>query len=151
MVACSVFTFNEATFRLQFPEFADAATFPSPSLLSHFDAAECYVQNKNYGWLRGCCNLQALNLMTAHLAKLAKLIVDGQTPGIETQATIDKVSVTMMTPPLKGMWQYWLGQTPYGQQLLALLMAKSVGGQYTPGGVGRAGFGVGAFFNGRRC
>lgn len=149
MSACGVsqFTFNNATFRVEFPEFEDVAAYPTPTLQGYFDAAGCYVENKNYGWLRGCCNLMALNLMTAHFAKLAKAIAAGQTPGVEVQATIDKVSVTMMEPPVKNMWQYWLSQTPYGQALLALLTAKAVAGQYVPGGAGRAGFGVGAFFN----
>lgn len=150
MAACGVsqWIFNVDAFRVQFVEFADAAAFPTLTLQSYFDAAGCYVENKNYGWLRGCCNLLALNLMTAHFAKLASAIADGQTTGIETAATIDKVSVTMMAPPVKGMWQYWLAQTPYGQQLLALLSAKAAGGLYTPGSIGRAGFGGGAILGG---
>lgn len=144
------FVFNEASFRLRFTEFASPSAYPTPILQENFDAAGCFVANKNYGWLAGCCNLYALNLMTAHLTKLGALIADGQTPGIETQATIDKVSVAMMEPPVKDGWDFWLNQTPYGQALLALLTAKAVGGAYVPGGIGRAGFGVasGAFFNG---
>lgn len=133
---------------MQFTEFADQARFPDVTLQSYFDAAGCYVANKNYGWLQGCCNLLALNLMTAHLAKIFSLVADGQTPGIETQATIDKVSVSMMEPPVTNGWQFWLNQTPYGQQLLALLEAKAVGGVYVPGGWGRAGMGAGAYYPG---
>lgn len=148
------FTFNEAAFRLQFTAFADQAAYPGVMLDSFFDAAGCYVANKNYGWLRGCCNLQALYLMTAHLAALNNLIAGGNTPGIETQASIDKVSVSMMEPPVTNGWQFWLNQTPYGQQLLALLNAVAVGGVYVPGGIGRAGMGFGGFypgFTGGRC
>lgn len=137
----TAFTFNEPSFRLQYPAFADSATYPTQTLEAYFEQASCWIANKNYGWLNGCCNLLSLNLLTAHLASLATQIAAGQTPGIETQATIDKVSVTMMTPPYDTPFQYWLGQSPYGQQLLSILYVKGVGGQYVPGSYGRAGFG----------
>jgi hypothetical protein len=83
----------------------------------------------------------ALNLMTAHLVFLSDQVAAGETGGVVTGATIDKVSVTLEPPPSSNNWQYWLNQSPYGKQLLALLQVASVGGMYVSTAVpGRAGF-----------
>lgn len=134
------FSYDDTQFRAAFPAFANQAIYPAVTLQGYYCAAQSFVQNTKYGWL-GCCGTpQALNLLTAHFATLAAQIAQGMTPGIETQASIDKISVSVMEPPIKNMWQYWLAQTPYGQQLLALLQSKTVGGFYAAGGPGRAGF-----------
>lgn len=129
----SVITFDVNKFRTDFPAFANATTYPDATLQGYFDAATCFVSPQNCGTLRDGCRARALNLMTAHLAALADIIASGQTPGQVQSATIDKVSVTMTPPPNKNQWSWWLGLTPYGQQLLALLAAKSVGGFYVGG------------------
>lgn len=126
----AVFTFDAAKFKAAFPAFA---AVDNNTLQGYWDSATCYVSPANYGWLSGDCRLRALNLMTAHLAKLAEIIATGQLPGLEQSATIDKISVTMTPPPLKNQFHWWLSLTPYGQQLLALLMARSAGGFYIGG------------------
>ena len=141
MGSCAPYSYQDAAFRVQFPAFANQATYPAATLSAYFCAAESFITNSNYGWFRGCGSQLALNLMTAHMAQLAANVAQGQTtPGVETQASIDKISITQMTPPLGNAWQWYLGQTQYGAQLLALLQARSTGGFYTPGGAGRAGF-----------
>lgn len=123
----AVLTFNVTAFRTQFPAFATNPPTDA-TLQAYWDTATCYVSNKNYGWLNGCCRQTAINLMTAHLAALALIIAGGQTPGIVNSATIDKVSVSMTPPPAQTGWQWWLSTTPYGAQLWALLLAKGAGG-----------------------
>jgi len=126
--------FDPVIFRAQFPEFANETTYPDAMLQMYWDNATCYVDdNGSYGVLQGTCRRLALNYMTAHLLQIAAFIASGQTPAIVTNATVDKVSVTTTPPDNKNHWQYWLSTTGYGQQLLALLKAKSVGGFYIGG------------------
>ena len=128
----STLSFNVEAFRALYPAFA--ATPPTDATLqAYWDAATCYISNKNCGSLRGNCRQQALNLMTAHLAALSVIIAAGQTPGQVQSSTIDKISVTLTPPVQDNQWQWWLGTTPYGQQLLALLQVRSAGGFFFGG------------------
>jgi len=129
-------TFDVALFRAQFPEFADPAQYPDALLQGYWDIAICYISDEDYGCLTGACRQLALNQLVAHLARINKMIADGNgtDPGFVSSATIDKVSVTRMTPPQRDQWYWWLNQTPYGAQLLALLEANAVGGFYIGGG-----------------
>lgn len=129
----TVFEFNVATFRAQFPAFASDTTYPTPLLQGYWDMAIEYISDVNYGYLRDGSRALALNLMTAHLAALFTLINAGETPGQIQGATVDKVSVTLTPPPNKNQFDWWLGLTSYGAQLLALLQMKSVGGFYITG------------------
>jgi Protein of unknown function (DUF4054) len=137
--------YNDAAFRALFPAYSNATTFPQAGLQLYWSTATSYVSNRYGGCYTGGMNLQqqtqALNLMTAHLVYINGLIAGGQTPGIMTGATIDKVNITLEPPPVPNQWQYWLQSSPYGQQLLALLQVASVGGFYASSAVpGRAGF-----------
>lgn len=125
--------FDVDEFREQFPAFADEDAFPDATLQQYWNAATCYITPVDFCWLQNDCLQLALNLMTAHLTALSALIAQGQTPGYEQSATIDKISVTLTPPPNKNQWQWWLSTTPYGMQLLALLQAKSAGGFYIGG------------------
>ena len=133
-------TFDIAAFRLAFPAFASVAAYPDLTVQGYWDAAICYINPNNYGYLQGASRARALNLMTAHLLAIQDIIKSGQQVGFTTQATIDKISVAMQAPPSANAWQYWLNTTPYGMQLLALLGAKGVGGLYIGGLPERAGF-----------
>lgn len=137
MSSPTVFTFDAAAFKAAFPAFASVDDL---TLQGYWDAAVCYISPNNYGWLVDDCRLRALNLMTAHLARLAEIIATGQLPGLEQSASIDKISVTMTPPPVKNQFHWWLSLTPYGQQLLALLLARSAGGFYIGGLPERAAF-----------
>lgn len=129
--------YNDAAFRAMFPEFADTVKYPASVIQMFWDLASDFIVIPSCpagAFLSGNSAAAALNYMTAHLYALnLQQVNSGQTPGsvqggYETAATIDKISVTMMTPPAKDMWSFWLTQTPYGQALLALLEVKAVGG-----------------------
>lgn len=133
----SLITYNDASFRALFPAYASITCYPQMNILLFWNTATAYINNVNGGCYVGAMTLAqqtlALNYMTAHLLYISDLISQGQNPGIETAATIDKISVTLEPPPAKNTWQYWLQSSPYGQQLLALLQIAGVGGFYIGG------------------
>ena len=139
-----------ATFRLLFPMFADPVKFPDVYVQAQWTAATVYLPEYDGCLLNGPLLQQALNLMTAHLMLVNVMLAKGgATPqiGIRTQATIDKITVANMPPPVKNGWQYWLSTTPFGAQLWALLHKASAGGLYIGGRPERAAFRkVGGFF-----
>lgn len=129
----SDFTFDVALFRQAYPEFASQAQYPDIVLRMYWDTGTNFISDQNYGSLKDAGRNTALNLMTAHLTKLASIANAGSTVGLEQSATIGSVSVSLTPPPLKNQWQWWLSTTPYGQQLFALLQMASVGGFYVGG------------------
>lgn len=134
----AVHTFDVAAFRLQFPAFANAATYPDALLSGYFTMATCYIDPNDGCILAGDCLQLALDLMTAHLAALYGDINSGNAVvGTITSATIDKISVTVTVPKTTTAWQAFLTQTPYGLQLRALLSAKSAGGWMVGGSLER--------------
>lgn len=129
-------TLDIATFRLLFPAFANATTFPDAYIQAQWDMATSYLGAADGPLLCGPELQSALYLMTAHLMQLNVLVAAGGSAGIGgvlTGATIDKVTVTVAAPPFKSGWSWWLAQTPYGAQLWALLTLKSAGGWYVGG------------------
>jgi len=130
---CLVFT--DADFRAQFPFFVNSTTYPEASLQMWFTQGTSYVSNYNAGFLRDASRQIGLYLMTAHLAALNDLIVAeaGAPAGLAVSARIDKIQVTLLPPPVKSQFAWWLSLTPWGQQLLTLLKVRSVGGWFTGG------------------
>lgn len=132
----TTFTFDIPRFRVEFPAFSNIVKYHDTLLQSDWDAATCYISNEDYGILHGDCRYHALSLMTAHLQALKDIIATNGSqgvPGLVQSASIDKVKVSLTPPPLKNQWSWWLSLTGYGQQLLALLQALSVGGLYIRG------------------
>ena len=129
----SVLVFNVTYFRQAFPEFGNVSAFPDSTLQMYWDWATFYISNINRGWLVNRARQHCLNLMTAHIAQIQLIGASGELPGIVTEAQIDKVDVKLEPPPIPNQWQWWLNTTSYGQQLLALLQVKSVGGNYYGG------------------
>lgn len=134
----STISFNADLFRGLFTVYANTVTFPTTLLQYQWDLATSYISNNT---IIGCYNrmtlaqqTSALNLMTAHLMRLNQIIATGQNTGLLQGATIDKVSVQLTPPPESNQWQWWLNQTPYGQQLLALLQIVSAGGRFFTSG-----------------
>lgn len=130
--------FSVTDFRAMFPAFTDAVIYPDSVLQLYFDMATSYI-NPNilpscylYAMSLGQQTL-ALYLMTAHLAYLNGLIAGGTTPGIVQSSTIDKVSVSLVPPPGKTQFDWWMNLSPYGAQLLALLSLAGAGGMYFGG------------------
>lgn len=133
-------TLDIASFRAQFPAFTNT---PDAALQLQWDAAVVYFGAYDGQLLYGDRLQRCLELLTAHLLQInVMLAAGGQTPtvGVLTSATIDKVTVSNMPPPVKSEWGYWLSTTPYGMQLLALLRVASAGGIYVGGRPERAAF-----------
>lgn len=143
-------TFDVTTFRMLYPAFANPTTFPDNYLTAQFGQAKTYITPYDNAWTSGDLLQTALNLMTAHLVQINVILAaNGKTPtlGVLQSATIDKVTVSNVPPPIKNGWQYWLATTPYGQQLWALLKTAAGPGPYLGGLPERAGFRkVGGYF-----
>lgn len=132
-------TFDIATFREAFPEFSSTEQYPNAVLEGFWQEAICAL-SPNACECDLACRTRMLNLTVAHMAKLETLDADGGA-GIVQSATIDKVSVSVAAPPFgTSQWKYWLNLTNYGQRLLAMMSAKSVGGRYVGGSTERSGF-----------
>lgn len=127
--------FDPVLFRAMFPAFASVTAYPNAMLTLYWSAATNYIEAEDLdaGWLDTSSRTLALNQMTAHLAQLGVNAAAGLAVGPVEQAKIDKVDVKLAQRPAANMWQWWLSGTPYGQQLLALLEAASVGGMYIGG------------------
>lgn len=137
----AILTFNVTLFRAAYPAFSNSTTYPDALLQMYWDTGTCYISNENYGWLKDACRQLALNLMTAHLTYLSTLINQSKSGTIKQSATIDKVTVTLVPPPINDSeFDWWLNTSPYGQQLLTLLQVQSVGGFYVGGSPERASF-----------
>lgn len=129
------FIFDPVYFRAYFPQFGNPQIYTPDVLQQYWNWATYYIQNTTAfcSRLSGVSRLHALNLMTAHLALVNTLAGNNDTPGIVTEATVGHVDISLEPPPLPNQWQWWLDSTNYGQQLLALLQVKSVGGGYYGG------------------
>lgn len=135
-------TYNDADFRAQFTYFANSTVYPEALLSMYFDMGSNWVSPLNIGSMTGAARQLALYQMTAHLTQLFSLISsnEGAAPNIETEAAIDKVRVTVQPPKSQSQFQQWLSQTPFGQQLLSLLLLKSTGGFFIGGNPERLAF-----------
>jgi hypothetical protein len=127
-------TLDISGFRSRFPEFADTTTYPDSLIILLWDEATCHISDTDYGLLRGDCRRLAIELMMCHIATINNSVLSGATVGVATSASIESVSVSLMAPPAKNQWQWWLAQTPCGQRLLALLTVKAAPG-FSVGGL----------------
>lgn len=135
-----VIVFDVDAFRAAFPAFANTSQFPDETLQGYWGAATVQISDENYGWLNGAGRERALNCLTAHLTQLSSVIQSGQTVGLVSEASIDKVKVTLTPPPVKSQWQWWMSLTPYGAECLAILSAGAAGGFYVGGTPNRRAF-----------
>ena len=131
----TVISYDDAAFRATLTYFADTIKYPPALMQQFFTNGTSYISNYNRGALAGQSRELALYLMTGHLAALNDAINEneGSVPGFVKDATIDKVKVGLQPPPAKNQFQYWLGLTPWGQQLLPLLTIASAGGFFVGG------------------
>lgn len=133
-------TLDIANFRLLCPEFADETKYPDVLIQTWFTVAGEYLGLEDYACgLNGTTLDLCLTWLTAHLMKSA-LILSGHkgSPMVMTSATIDKVTISTLPPPVRSAWDQWLATTPYGVNLWALLSMKSAGG-WSYGGHGELG------------
>ena len=137
----------------QFALYSDPTNYPESLLLNYWNVAINYISNVgNFGDIQGDQRQYAIQLMLSHLIYLTNLINTGNGFGTGTggapgtvpyqmqSATVDKVSVQVTPPPNPDQFQWWLGTSPFGQQLLAMLQIQTVGGHYIGGSNVRAGF-----------
>jgi peptidoglycan hydrolase-like protein with peptidoglycan-binding domain len=131
----STLTYTDADFRAQFPFFADPTVYSEAQLEGYFNQGSVWISTFNFGALNNQGRQSALYMMTAHLQTLAdQTVANNNAPGgVEIEARIDKIQVAIMPPKVNNFWQQWLTQTPYGQQLLALLLQQAVGGFWIGG------------------
>jgi hypothetical protein len=129
----AIIIFDADLFRTQCPLYANVTTYPDATILNWFDIGSDYISVNDYGYLNGNSRALALNLMAAHLLYLSDKIATGAAMGILTSASEGSVSIGIAPPPFKSMFQAWLAQTPYGQQLYALLSVKGAFCFYTAG------------------
>lgn len=129
--------YNDANFRAQFPVFANTTTYPMATLSMYWTMGSAYVNVNNAGaaYITQDQAQLANDLMAAHILQFflnanngAEAGAGSNSTGITTSATEGSVSVGLMPPPVKGMWEYTLAQTPYGQMLMSLLESLSMGG-----------------------
>lgn len=132
-------------FRCRFPEFEKTE---DAVIARYWEIADIFITAEDGPLLDGRALQLALELTTAHCLALN----DGgtQSAGIQgngggktgfvSRSTIDKVTVQFQPPSFKDGFDYWANATHYGQQLLALLKAKSAGGFYIGGAHERCAF-----------
>ena len=121
---------NLALFRAAFPAFSNTASFPDALVNMQYANAGFYInQNDSIaGGLIGPIVDFVLQLLTCHLLQSGVIIANGQLTVVLTGGNIDGVSVSLLPPPVKAGWQFWLSTTAYGLQLWGLLVTQSVGG-----------------------
>lgn len=132
-----------AVFRATFPAFADATTYPDPTVQLYWNLGTGYISADDGGGLNGSALQAALNFMAAHLLFIfGTIAATGQGPMVVvvTGSDVDKVAVTLEPPPAKNGWQFWLSASPYGLSLWALLSARAAGGFFVAGRPERAAF-----------
>lgn len=106
-------------FITKFPEFTD-----NEYNAIMLERSQCYISTINVGLLHDSCRKLAIYLLTAHLVTIQNNIANGNTSGLmQASATIDKVSVSSIPPPVDES-NYWFFTTPYGQQLWMLFDFK---------------------------
>jgi hypothetical protein len=143
--------YNDQNFRAFLTVFQDTTQYPEAQLLMYWTVASDYIStfDSTFNVLNGASLQLALDLLCAHITVLLtqdqKNVDEGENPGqpgsIETSASVGSVSVSSLPPPIDNdPWRYWMNQTQYGQQLLALLSVKAVGGLYVGGLDERSGF-----------
>lgn len=133
--------FSIESFRKLFPAFADTTRYPDTYIALYYEETLCFLQDGGcWGMLSGCCTTLARYMLIAHFIYLAANAARGKQGGFKTSASVDRVSVSYLAPPAQNMFSWWLGQSPYGQQLAALLELKGVGGTYIGGLPERTGF-----------
>jgi len=151
--AILVFDYNGYIANPQFAIYSDPTSYPQIKLQAYWNNAINYISNVgNFGAIQGDQREYAIQLMMSHLIYLTNLVNTGNGAGSGSggspgtipyqlqSATIDKVTVTVTPPPNPNQFQWWLGLSPFGQELLAMLQIQSSGGQYYGGSYVRAGF-----------
>jgi len=147
-----LFDYDKYIANPQFVLYSNPTDYPEALLQIYWDVALNYISPVNWGDLCDGSREYAIQLMMSHIIFLTNLTNTGNgagtgsggTPGTipyqMQSATIDKVSVSVVPPPNPDQFQWWLGTSPFGMMLLALLQIKTVGGHYVGGSNVRGAF-----------
>ena len=128
-------TLNISSFRSMFPAYVSETTYPDMVINAWYAAAGAYIsQDDNPTGLTGPVLDLALQLLTAHLLRIASQMTSGQDVGFIQSATTEDVTTALAVPPFKSGWEYWLSSTGYGLELWSLLQAGAAGGWSVGGG-----------------
>lgn len=135
-------TLDITKFRKMFPAFADAVKWPDELIQVYWAQAKCMMDDQCYSGCLPCgeCTEIHMYMLLAHLLALHLNTVRGKQGGFVNSSTVDKVTVSKVAPPVVDMFDWWMSQTPYGQQLLTILLIDSVGGFSVGGLPERQGF-----------
>lgn len=131
-----------SAFRRQYPYFGNDVMWPNETLELANQQVECFI-NIASSWYR-CDKCRELleSLMTAHLAYInGSPTTPGQNNvGTVSNASVGSVSVGITTFAHKSEFTAWLGKSPWGEQLLAMLSRLAVGPHYIGGSPERRAF-----------
>ena len=123
-----------SSFRARFKAFSSVTTYPNTTIETTWNTSTIYISDVINEFFPSDKLELALQQMTAHLLTISdKLTSSSKQMGIVASSTIGSVSVSMVAPKQVSEWEFWLNQTPYGQQLLALLNTVTAGGFYIGG------------------
>lgn len=117
-------------FRKRFPFFESEIMWPDEAIMTQYEQVGCYLNP----WCQDCSELME-QLMTAHLLVInGSGVVPGVThTGTVTSASVGGVSVGLSAPTDSSSFKAWLGKTPFGEQLLAIMRKQVAGGLYVGG------------------
>lgn len=117
-----------ATFREQFPEFANTTSYPDPMVEFWSDLADSLISEDKWGTSKS----YGVSLFTAHQLVLAKSNVDstglpGQTAGPANSKTVGSASVSYDTSSSTELSAGHWNMTSYGKQYIRLARMFGVG------------------------
>lgn len=117
-------------FRKRFPYFANSARWPNETIQVASETAGCFIDISGSWYRCADCRELMLELMTAHILFLGgSATTPGQTNvGVVTSAAVGSVSVGLtVNTATKGAYTAWLGKSPWGEMLLAMLGRLAIG------------------------
>lgn len=131
-------TLDLPAFRAAYPAFSNTTNWPDPYVTEAWNMAVDYFGADDTCRASGDRKQRMLNLMTAHLLATwgpVQQATAGASPalGAKTSATVDKVTVQRVGPPVRSALSYWLGSTSWGVALWALLESSNAGGFFAVG------------------
>lgn len=123
-------------FRELFSAYASETDYPDTTLQQWYAIGKCYIKD-NDCVLPEECRSFALMAMLAHLLYIQDQVKAGNQVRVITSATEGKVSVSLAEPPSSSSFSYWLNSSPYGDQVLAMLVVEFAGGGWVGDGLPR--------------
>ena len=142
--------FDVETLTSYFPEFGNETTYPPSLLTAAGKRARFWISKVGCAQLFGAEREYAYYCIVAHLAVLTQKAMASTDPsqavpaggsagavggsGLIQSASVGGVNVSFQVPQyMKSSWDWWLAQTPYGQQYLAFLESRVPIGIYGMG------------------